>query len=63
LLLRPNRGDFGPIGTEEKLLGWLAASGLELTGKGRSGLYMFFEATRARTGSAEVGDHEAHSQV
>jgi ubiquinone/menaquinone biosynthesis C-methylase UbiE len=47
LTLRPQRGDFGPMGTEADLLGWLSAAGLEVTGKGRSGLYMFFEARRA----------------
>lgn len=47
LTLRPHRGDFGPIGTEADLLGWLSAAGLETTGKGRSGLYMFFQARRA----------------
>jgi ubiquinone/menaquinone biosynthesis C-methylase UbiE len=47
LTLRPHRGDFGPMGTEADLLGWLAAAGLEPSRKGRSGLYMFFEARRA----------------
>lgn len=47
LTLRPNRGDFGPIGTEADLLDWLSAAGLEATKTGRSGLYMFFEAIRA----------------
>jgi SAM-dependent methyltransferase len=46
LMLRPHKGDFGPIGTEVDLLGWLAAAGLEPIGKDRSGLYMFFEARR-----------------
>lgn len=46
LLLRPHRGDFGPIGTEADLFGWFSAGGLELIGKRRSGLYMFFEARR-----------------
>ncbi|MDQ2631494.1 MAG: class I SAM-dependent methyltransferase [Actinomycetota bacterium] len=49
LTLRPHRGDFGPMGTEADLLGWLAAANLELTEKSRSGLYMFFEARRAQT--------------
>ena len=40
------QADFGPMGTEADLLGWLAAANLELTGKGCSGLYMFFEARR-----------------
>jgi ubiquinone/menaquinone biosynthesis C-methylase UbiE len=48
LTLRPHKGDFGPMGTEADLLGWLSAANLELTKKGRSGLYMFFEARRAQ---------------
>jgi SAM-dependent methyltransferase len=56
LMLRPNRAGFGPMCTEPELLGWLAESRLELTAKGRSGLYMFFEAARS---SAELGDHQA----
>jgi SAM-dependent methyltransferase len=55
LMLRPHRGGFGPMCTDPELLGWLADSGLELTEKGRSGLYMFFEATRS---SAELGDEQ-----
>lgn len=46
LTLLPHKGDFGPMCTEAELLEWLAAAGLRLTGKGRSGLYMFFEAER-----------------
>jgi ubiquinone/menaquinone biosynthesis C-methylase UbiE len=48
LMLRPHKGDFGPLGTEADLLGWLSAADLELTKKSRSGLYMFFEARRAQ---------------
>ncbi|HEY5976733.1 MAG TPA: class I SAM-dependent methyltransferase [Solirubrobacterales bacterium] len=55
LMLRPGKGDFGPIPTEAGLLDWLSASALTLTAKSRSGLYMFFEATRA---SAELDDHQ-----
>jgi SAM-dependent methyltransferase len=63
LSLRPNRGDFGPMGTEEDVLAWLAAAGLELTDSGRSGLYMFFEARpaqamasqRSRSGTSSLG--------
>ena len=58
LMLRPHRGDFGPMCTEAELLEWLARAGLRLTGSGRSGLYMFFEA-RLEGGSAELGDDEA----
>jgi SAM-dependent methyltransferase len=46
LMLRPQKGDFGPMGTEADLLGWLSAAGLEATGSERSGLYMFFTAVR-----------------
>jgi ubiquinone/menaquinone biosynthesis C-methylase UbiE len=51
LMLRPNKGDFGPMGTEADLLRWLSAAGLEPTAKERSGLYMFFEAQRASLAS------------
>ena len=44
IMLRPNAGDFGPMCTEPELLDWLERAGLRPTGKGRSGLYMFFEA-------------------
>ena len=49
LTLRPHRGDFGPMGTEADLLGWLDAADLEPISSKRSGLYMFFEARRAQT--------------
>lgn len=48
LMLRPHKGDFGPMGTEADLLGWMVAADLELTGSKRSGLYMFFEARRVQ---------------
>jgi SAM-dependent methyltransferase len=64
LLLRPDRGDFGPMCTGEELLAWLAGAGLTLTESGRSGLYMFFEARRdGRSDSAELGDEQAHADV
>ncbi len=64
LMLRPHRGDFGPIGTEGEILTWLADAGLELTGSGRSGLYMFFEArSEGAGGSAELGDEQAQAEV
>jgi ubiquinone/menaquinone biosynthesis C-methylase UbiE len=62
LLLRPGAGDFGPLCTEPELLDWLAEEGLRVTGTGRSGLYMFFEATRDPA-SAELGDQQAQAQV
>jgi len=63
LMLRPNKGDFGPIGTEEEVLAWLADAGLEPTKTGRSGLYMFFEARRAGADSVELGDEQAQAQL
>jgi SAM-dependent methyltransferase len=62
LMLRPNRGDFGPMCTEPQLLEWLAEAGLTTTGTRRSGLYMFFEA-RSGNGeaSAELGDQQAQA--
>jgi SAM-dependent methyltransferase len=57
LMLRPNAGDFGPMQTEPELLDCLSDAGLRLTGSGRSGLYMFFEAIR-EPGSAELGDEQ-----
>jgi SAM-dependent methyltransferase len=47
LLLRPHRGDFGPMCTEEELLGWLAEAGIEVGETSRSGLYFFFQGRRA----------------
>ncbi len=47
VMLRPHRGDFGPMCTEEELLAWLRDAHLRPTSSARSGLYMFFEATRA----------------
>ena len=57
LMLQPHKGDFGPMCTESELLEWLARAGLRLTGSGRSGLYMFFEA-RLEAGSTELGDEK-----
>jgi ubiquinone/menaquinone biosynthesis C-methylase UbiE len=57
LMLQPHKGDFGPMCTESELLEWLAGAGLRLTGSGRSGLYMFFEA-RLEAGSTELGDEK-----
>lgn len=63
IVLRPGAGDFGPMCTEAELLEWLAAAGLRLTGRGRSGLYMFFDACLGRPGSAELGDQQAQAEV
>lgn len=62
LLLRPGAGDFGPLCTEPELLDWLAEEGLRVTDTGRSGLYMFFEATREPV-SAKLGDEQAQSHI
>ena len=43
-MLRPGAGDFGPMCTESELLEWLGRADLRLTDRGRSGLYMFFDA-------------------
>jgi SAM-dependent methyltransferase len=65
LMLRPNAGDFGPMFTESELLSWLGQLGLSLSGRGRSGLYMFFSATRdrgeAEARSADLGDEQAQT--
>ena len=52
LLLRPGRGDLGPMGTEADVLAWLEGNGLELSSRQRSGAMLFFEARRAGTGAA-----------
>jgi len=62
LMLRPHKGDFGPIPTEAGLLEWLSASDLSLTSRSRSGLYMFFEAARGGV-SVELGDQEPQAEV
>lgn len=44
LLVRPRRGDFGPLGTQPEIESWIRAAGLELDGVSRSGPFLFFEA-------------------
>jgi ubiquinone/menaquinone biosynthesis C-methylase UbiE len=46
LLLRPHKGDFGPMCTEAELLEWLAEAGIEVGETSRSGLYLFFGGRR-----------------
>ena len=46
LFIRPNVGDFGPLGTQSEIESWLANAGLGLTRKERSGPFLFFEAKR-----------------
>jgi ubiquinone/menaquinone biosynthesis C-methylase UbiE len=48
LLVRPHRGDFGPIGTQEEVESWLADASFEQSSTERSGPMLFFEA-RKRT--------------
>ena len=48
LFIRPNVGDFGPLGTQEEIETWVADAGLDLTSANRSGPFLFFEA-RKRT--------------
>jgi SAM-dependent methyltransferase len=67
VMLRPNRGDFGPLCTEAEVLGWLEGVGLRPTATGRSGLYMFFEARadgeQQAAGSVELGDEQPQPEV
>jgi ubiquinone/menaquinone biosynthesis C-methylase UbiE len=44
--IRPHVGDFGPLGTQAEIESWLAAAGLDLTSKERSGPFLFFEARK-----------------
>lgn len=43
LLLRPHAGDFGPIGSEPEVTGWMAAAGFEPAALRRSGPMRFFD--------------------
>ncbi|HEX7059666.1 MAG TPA: class I SAM-dependent methyltransferase [Solirubrobacterales bacterium] len=45
LLLRPNTGDFGPIGTQAEVEGWLASAGFEPPRTRRSGPMLFFDTS------------------
>ena len=56
LLLKPHRGDLGPLCTEAQLLGWIGEAGLSISASSRSGAMLFFDA---RAGSAELGDQQA----
>jgi SAM-dependent methyltransferase len=49
LLLRPGAGDFGRLGTQADVEGWLAAAGFEQPVLDRSGPMLFFEARLAPT--------------
>jgi SAM-dependent methyltransferase len=48
LLIRPNLGDFGQVGTQPEIESWLAAADLDLTAAKRSGPLFFLDA-RKRT--------------
>jgi ubiquinone/menaquinone biosynthesis C-methylase UbiE len=43
-LVRPHRGDFGRVGSEDEVMTWIAAAGFELRRIERSGPMFFFEA-------------------
>jgi ubiquinone/menaquinone biosynthesis C-methylase UbiE len=45
LLIRPDFGGFGPLGTESEVEAWVAAAGLLPAERSRSGPMLFFEAT------------------
>ena len=47
LLIRPGLGDFGPMGTEDEIRGWLEDAGLRPTSWLRGGSMLYFEATLA----------------
>jgi ubiquinone/menaquinone biosynthesis C-methylase UbiE len=47
LLIRPHRGDFGPLGTEPEIESWFAAAGLDLRSTSRSGPLLYFDAHRS----------------
>lgn len=44
LLIRPNLGELGPMGTQSETESWLADAGLGLTSGTRSGPFFFFDA-------------------
>jgi SAM-dependent methyltransferase len=46
LLVRPGAGDFGQVGTEAEVEGWLAAAGFGGAQTARSGPMLFFDARR-----------------
>jgi ubiquinone/menaquinone biosynthesis C-methylase UbiE len=44
--IRPNVGDFGPLGTQAETESWLADAALDLASTKRSGPFLFFEARK-----------------
>jgi SAM-dependent methyltransferase len=49
LLIRAGQGDFGRVGSEPEVRGWLAGAGFELAATSRSGPMMFFDALSRRS--------------
>jgi SAM-dependent methyltransferase len=47
ILIRPGLGDFGPMGTEEEIRGWLEDAGFEIGSWRRCGSMLYFDAHRA----------------
>ena len=47
LLIRPGSGDFGAVGTDEQVRGWLGEAGFSALATRHSGPMMFFQAQRA----------------
>jgi SAM-dependent methyltransferase len=45
LLIRPGLGDFGPMGTEEEIRGWLEEAGFRPRSWKRGGSMLYFDAT------------------
>lgn len=50
VLVRPNVGGFGQIGTQQEIEAWLASAGFHLSGRKRSGPMLFFDARNGRSG-------------
>jgi SAM-dependent methyltransferase len=48
LLIRPGLGDFGPMGTEEEIRGWLAEAGFRPTSWERRGSILYFDSRFGR---------------
>jgi len=47
LLVRPGFGDFGQVGTEREVGGWLDGAGFKVSRMARSGPILFFDAQRS----------------
>jgi ubiquinone/menaquinone biosynthesis C-methylase UbiE len=46
LFIRPHVGDFGQVGSEAEVRGWLEDAGFRIAGASRSGPMLFFDARR-----------------